>query len=98
MGGASDHDHLPHGEIKLDGGFLGDHRHSPGRLAGRQGQQVDAVNEYPAGGRRMRPVDGFEQGGLPAPVRAEQPDQLPVVNDQVDAETIRRPPRSTDTP
>ena len=32
----------------------------------------------------MGPVDGFEQRGFPAPVGAEQSDQLPVAHHQVD--------------
>ncbi len=81
--GASDHDHLPHGEIELDRGLLGHHRHPAGRLPGRQGQQVDTVDEHPTGGRGMHPVDGLEQGRFSAPVGAEQSDQLPVAHRQV---------------
>ena len=97
--GAADHDHLEDGEVELDGGLLGHHRHPAGRVLGRHGQQIGPVEQDPAGRRAVDPVDGLEDGGLPAPVGSEQADEAPVGDRDVDVGArCGGRPMSTDRP
>jgi hypothetical protein len=82
--GPADHHHLRDGEVELEGELLADHRDPPGGVLGPERQQVSAVQEHPPGGGTMDPVDGLEDGRLPAPVRPEQAGEAAVGHPEAD--------------
>ena len=81
--GTADHDHLGHGEVEFEGEFLGHDGDPPCGVPGPQRQQIGSVEEHPAGRGPMDTVDSLEDRRLPAAVRPEQSNEVPVRNPDV---------------